>query len=732
MSAVDARELERLNERVRALELQNAAAEAEAERERTLRAEAEAKAERERTLRTEAEAKAGAARAEADAARVTAEAEAERERTLRAEAEAKAGAARAEADAARVAAEAEAERERTLRAEAEAKAERESMLRAESDAARVAAEEEARRHQASRFFAEMRGMSGSASEHAAVSADVARRGAPAPELVSAEALLDGMAAASQAAVQAAWDVCRGKLSARPAVSVADLGQLAERTSVHPLVWLLLEAAALPLGGEACTLRLWREQSADDSVPHARAVPDVLCTHPRDATPSSLGTCFGVEIKRWSDAELDMGCAQGGNYGRRLVARRSMELLERGDELSAVAVLVAASNGADVVFLRVRSGVRAGEEPFGGTPCPTEQAPPLPLLRGWNPADPTVVPLKPPAGFTALWRVLHTEPALLNGCTQPLESITVDAPPLFSGELQLGMRLGCGGSSDVYACTLPDGASAAVKVARAATSRVNEWFDKEQANLERLRTAQPGAVPVLLGAGSRELPARASVLSRNSLAAPWRLLFLSPAGVPLSAALEEHLQRAAAVRNAAAPGELRRARRAFGDIVAAGVLRGLGAAHAAGIIHCDVRPGNVVFVDEPRSGGAVLLVDYGLSRKPRSPVSGVGVRAYAADCVFLQSSCAARAGLDLVAAAYTWLSVVYGDAACRAPWVVCGETAAAWLARQALRDADVARIAAATALLVRPEYNARIDARWYTWPWPDMAEAAVDTRPQSPS
>ena len=696
MSAVDARELERLNERVRALELQHAAAEAKAERERTLRAEADA-----------ARDAADAARNAADAARVAAEAQAERERTLR-----------AVADAARADAEANAERERTLRTE--------------SDAARVAAEEEARRQQASRFFAEMRGMSGSASEHAAVSADVARRGAPAPELVSAEALLDELAAAQIEAVQAAWDVCRGKLSARPAVTVADLGQLAERAFVHPLMWLLLEAAALPLADEACALRLWREASADDSVPHARAVPDVLCTHPRDATPSSLGTCFGVEVKRWSDAELDIGCAQGGNYGRRLVARRSMELLERGEELSTVSVLVASSNGADVVFLRVRSGVRAGEDPFGGTPCPTEQSPALPLLHDWNPADPTVVPLTPPAGFTALWRVLHTAPALLNRCTQPLESITVAAPPLFSGELQLGMRLGCGGSSDVYACTLPGGVSAAVKVARAATSRVNEWFDKEQANLEKLRATQLGAVPLLLGVGSRELPARASVLSRNRLTAPWRLLFLSPAGMPLSAALEAHLQRAAAARDAAAPVELRRARRAFGDVVAAGVLRGLCAAHAAGIIHCDVRPGNVVFVDEPRPGGAALLVDYGLSRKPRSPASGVGVRAYAADCVFLQSSCTARVGLDLVAAAYTWLSVVYGDAACRAPWVVCGETAAAWLARQALCDADVARIAAATALLVRPEYNAYLDARWYTWPWPDTTEAAAETRPQSPS
>ena len=661
-------EVERLSELVRQVELQLATAEAEAQRERTQRVIAEAE-------------------------RAAAEAEAQRERTQRATAEAE-----------RAAAEAEAQRERAKRATAEA---------------------EMNKQRASTFFATMRGMSGSASEHAAVSSDVSRRGAPAPEFVSLEEFFRGMPAVLDADVQAAWEVCRVQLAARPAVSECDLGTLAERKFVHPLVWLLLEAAQQP-EGEKRELRLWPEASIEDSLSHSGAQPDVLCTHIRDMSPCSLGACFGLELKRWIAAQLEVGAAQAGNYGRRLVARHAMELLERGAPLLDVAILTAASNGEDIVFLRVRSGVRAGEDPFGGTPCPTEQSPQLPLLRGWNPSHPTEVPRTPPAGFAALVRVLRSPPALLNGCTLPLERITVKAPPLISGELRLGVRLGCGGSSDVYECTLPSGKSAVVKVARAATSRSSAMFSAEKASLQALHAAPGGAVPQLLGAGSRELPARAAVLPRNDLAEPWQLLILSPVGMPLSAALAKHLQREPA-HHPATSADLLRARRAFGDVVAIGVLRGLCAAHAAHIIHCDVRPSNVVFLEGGDSDSGALLVDFGLSRTPGTAAGGVGVRAYAADCVFSQSSCTARAGLDLVAAAYTWLSVVHGDAQCRAPWSATGETAAAWVAREAARDKDVARIAAGVAVLVRPNCVTP-EACWYEWPWPDADEASEAGNP----
>ena len=641
-----------------------------------LREAAEAAAEHERAQRVAADA----ARVAADAARVAAEGQAEHER-----------AQRVAADAARVAAEAAAERERALR---------------------VAAEADSLKQRAATFFATLRGMSGSASEHAAVSADVSRRGAPAPELLNLEAFFDGMPAVDDADVQAAWDVCRPQLAARPAVPASDLGKLSERKFVHPLLWLLLEAALQP--EDKRVLRLWREAAVEDSVPHAHAQPDVLFTHIRDMLPSSLGACFSMEFKRWVTTLLEVACAQAANYGRRLTARQVMELLDRGAALSDVCVLTAASNGLDVVFIRVRSGVRAGEEdPFGGTPCPTEQSPPLPLLREWNPAHPTRVPTTPPAGFAALVRVLRMPPALLNACTLPLERITVSAPPLMSGELQLGVRLGCGGSSDAYACTLPNGDAAVIKVARAATRRTNAMFDTEARSLQALGAAAHGAVPQLLGAGSRELLARAQVLPSDGCVLPWQLLVLAPVGAPLGSALVTHL-----AHHPAAPDDARAARRAFGDVVIHGVLRGLQAAHAAGIIHCDVRPSNVVFLAKPRPAGAALLVDYGLSRAVGKCAAGVGVRVYAADCVFSQSTCAARAGLDLVAAAYTWLSVAYGDAACRAPWRVANEAASAWLARESVLDAHVARIAAALDELVRPRGNTPAEARWYQWPWPD--------------
>ena len=72
------------------------------------------------------------------------------------------------------------------RATAEAEAQRERTQRIAADAARAAAEADSLKQRALTFFASMRGMSGSASEHAAVSSDVSRRGAPAPEIVSAE------------------------------------------------------------------------------------------------------------------------------------------------------------------------------------------------------------------------------------------------------------------------------------------------------------------------------------------------------------------------------------------------------------------------------------------------------------------------------------------------------------------------------------------------------------------
>jgi hypothetical protein len=531
---------------------------------------------------------------------------------------------------------------------------------------------------------------------------VSRRGAPASEEVSVEDFFNGLPDVPSDTVQAAWDVCIQKLGARAVQPASVLAKLKERKFVHPLVLTLLEEAMPPAASSL--LRMWYEVAAEDSVPHSGAEPDVLWTHTRDNTPCSLGACFSLELKRWDANQLDVGCAQAGNYGRRLVARQATELLERSADLSTLCVFTAASNGEDVVLLRVRSGVVTGLDPYIGTPCPMDQTPPLPLLRGWDPSFPTAVQYAPPAGFAALVRILHMSPALLNACTLPLEYVDV-ATPRFTGRLTLGRRLGCGGSSDVYACSLPIDSVAAVKLARAATAKVRALFAAEVVSLSALSTAPPGAAPQLLCSGSRELPARAQVLP-NALSSPWPLLLLSPVGIPLGEALTESVSSAA---------DARAARRVFGDIVMRGVLHGLHASHEQRITHCDVRPTNVVVVRTPSSVPAALLIDYGLSRPAGVDVCGLGVRAYAADCVFKQKSCVARAGLDLIGAAFTWISVIYGDETCRAPWSVRHEPRAEWLSREAESDAMLASIVTAIAVLARPGETPAAE-HWYKWPW----------------
>ena len=151
------------------------------------------------------------------------------------------------------------------------------------------------------------------------------------------------------------------------------------------------------------------------------------------------------------------------------------------------------------------------------------------------------------------------------------------------------------------------------------------------------------------------------------------------------------------------------------MVMRGVLRGLKAAHAAKIIHCDVRPANVVVVGtDPR---AALLIDYGLSRRAGTAAGNLGVDAYAADCVFNQTACSARAGLDLVGAAFTWISCVYGGATCSAPWENSTERAA-WLAQHAATDQLLNMVARAAQSLAGLR---AIDDSWYSWPWRHSAE-----------
>jgi hypothetical protein len=118
----------------------------------------------------------------------------------------------------------------------------------------------------------------------------------------------------------------------------------------------------------------------------------------------------------------------------------------------------------------------------------------------------------------------------------------------------------------------------------------------------------------------------------------------------------------------------RARVDLANTVVGAVLRTLRGAHAAGIMHCDVRPANIVLKD-----GAVYLVDWGLSRKERDNARSQGVAAYAAPGVFTnKSTYTARPAMDVCGALCTWIAIVHGGASVEVPWVTGSVDRHDWL------------------------------------------------------
>jgi serine/threonine protein kinase len=141
-----------------------------------------------------------------------------------------------------------------------------------------------------------------------------------------------------------------------------------------------------------------------------------------------------------------------------------------------------------------------------------------------------------------------------------------------------------------------------------------------------------------------------------------------------------------------------ARRADASTVVLRIFDALDAAHAAGVIHCDVRPSNVVIARD----GRALLIDFGSSRAPGADARAVGVAAYADARIFCQGSFVARRAQDVAGALYTWLAAAFGAEGV-APWLTTQhersdlemlDDRAEWLVEIAARDAGVARVAAA--------------------------------------
>lgn len=480
-----------------------------------------------------------------------------------------------------------------------------------------------------------------------------------------------------AVVERAWQRFGQAVNSATWPLVAGDAKVRENSHIHPVIAWALDSC---LSG-VDDIRMIRNKVMPDDVAVAEAQPDFSVVHARDSLPSLLGAAFTLEVALPGD--LERAARQAHAYGRGRVYKLLTEALNRGETGHTIAAVVAGTDGRCITL----SAVMSGAPPPGGEwrdhkPCPTFRTDPLKLLAGWDGASKPDLPAAPPAGFQALLRVLHARGSALMMQAEgaPLTSLRVcwagGADGAEAGTdggggvsvVALGDCLGRGGTSDVYGL---DGGSV-IKLGRCATSGLAAAYAREEAALTTLRRDAPppeegvaagpvDPIPRIERAGDRALG-----VERSPPSTAWRVLQLAPRGEPLLAWLTRKARavEAEALAGGAGQAAARALRRAWlrgtATSVTARVLDALERAHDAGIVHCDVRPANVVM-----AGDHAVLADWGESRSVGDEASGVGVPSFAAPGVFTQSSYTARPLQDIVPAALLWLAVAAGSG--RAPW-----------------------------------------------------------------
>lgn len=562
------------------------------------------------------------------------------------------------------------------------------------------------------FFTSMRAISSSSAADTSSRSDVARRGAPEPCVDVGDVLNEGFPLSDETAVCDAW----ASFCARHAASWKRPkgAKVKENRDVHPTIQWLLEAI---VHAPSPALRVWHDAAAPDDIKRAHVRPDFTLTVLRDAAPSTIGAALFVEVKK--PGHIDDAVCQACTYARRRVFKLCCEADARGEPLDGIFAFAAATDGAHVVIVRVSSGApRAGESFENVTPCPILQSAPLPLFHSWDfLAQPTFGKSSGvPDGFRALWR-LCASPLSLGGATELLTKLSVTLTNDAAGcatesaaegatvgarevTLQLGERLGCGGISDVYVVSEDGGGWGGVgcvaKLARVATLGIVAEFDAERSVLLAMAAAAiAGLVPTCVAHGTRAPDGARARAGDAAGASPWPVLVLRPRGLPLAAWVKVCVDAAATAAGeggAAAAAAAQRIKCA--DAVALRLLDALGAAHAAGWVHCDVRPSNIVVAE-----GSAVLVDWGCARKVDSSphLKNHGVAAFADSRIFTGGCGVAVApAVDVVAMLYTWLAIAHGDG-CVAPWGETGEHSLLFCERTRCVAALAARCAHAGAV-----------------------------------
>ena len=520
------------------------------------------------------------------------------------------------------------------------------------------------------FYRWMMAISSSSSGETSSAVD----GTPEPEEVPVADFFSGFPEVSEDAVSRFWGICIDNLASWVAPAATNLD---ENRDVHPSVAAVLVAVVPPW------LRVWRNLLAEDDVNCAKIRPDFTITDHRDAVVSVIGALLVVEVKLPGD--LVSAVNQTRAYLRRRVYKLCCERDALGEPCDGIFAIGIATDGIEVVFVRVVSGVPAPGGSFAqAVPCPTSTTEPLPLFRGWSFfSRPRFSRARPPAGFCALARLMMAPVSLL-GTDCPLDRVNATLTLLADNRasqtvLEFESRLGSGGSSDVY--KIAGHNRLVVKLARFATAAVCQSYEAERVALFTLRqAAQSGLVPELVGVG------------RRNPDGAWPLLLLSPPGMQLPAWVKACIEKTDHQLGSA--GSSASVRLNCARIVASSLLDALAAAHAANIAHCDVRPLNVVIVnDQP------MLVDWGSSRRFGIEAAGCGVAAYASMSVFKQKTFVARPAQDIAGVLYTWFCIAF-DGGCVAPWFLhhnSGNTTmfakrTLWITGQAVRHESAAAIA----------------------------------------